>query len=318
MALKSGMAAQLGVKAETTWGTFVAPTRFYPLISESLTEEIDRLESEGIIAGQRVLRSEQWAAGNVDVGGDIQTELYQQGMGALLKACFGAVATTGAGPYTHTFTPGDLTDDHLSVQVGKPDVAGTVQPFSFYGMKVTDWELSIEAGGLVALTTSLIGKQLATSDALVGSGSYGTGAAAPFTFKHATAAIAGGAANVKKLTIKGSNGLDGDRRFIGSEYRAEPLEADLREYGGTADLEFESLTQYNRFRNANEVALVSTISAGAAASLTTTMNVRFDGATPEVDGRGIVQLSAPFKCIGTTTDASAITAVLISNDTTPV
>jgi hypothetical protein len=73
------------------------PTRFYPLISESLTEEIDRLESEGIIAGQRVLRSEQWAAGNVDVGGDIQTELYQQGMGALLKACFGAVATTGAG-----------------------------------------------------------------------------------------------------------------------------------------------------------------------------------------------------------------------------
>lgn len=317
MALKSGMAAQLGVKAETTWGTFVAPTRFYPLISESLTEEIDRLESEGIIAGQRVLRSEQWAAGNVDVGGDIQTELYQQGMGALLKACFGAVATTGAGPYTHTFTPGDLTDDHLSVQVGKPDVAGTVQPFSFYGMKATDWELSIEAGGLVMLTTSLVGKQLATSDALA-TASYGTGAATPFTFKHATASVAGGAANVKKLTIKGSNGLDTDRRFIGSEYRAEPLEADLREYGGTVDLEFESLTQYNRFRNANEVALVSTISAGASASLTTTMNVRFDGATPEVDGRGIVQLSAPYKCIGTTTDASAITAVLISNDTTPV
>ncbi len=317
MAIKSGLAAQLGVKAETTWGTFVAPTRFYPLISESLTEEIDRLESEGIIAGQRVLRSEQWAAGNVDVGGDIQTELYQQGMGALLKACFGAVATTGAGPYTHTFTPGDLTDDHLSVQVGKPDTAGTVQPFSFYGMKVTDWELSIEAGGLVALTTSLVGKQLATSDSLA-TASYGTGAATPFTFKHATASVAGGAANVKKLTIKGSNGLDTDRRFIGSEYRAEPLEADLREYGGTVDLEFESLTQYNRFRNANEVALVSTISAGASASLTTTMNVRFDGSTPEVDGRGVVQLSAPYKCIGTTTDASAITAVLISNDTTPV
>lgn len=317
MAIKSGLAAQLGVKAETTWGTFVAPTRFYPLISESLTEEIDRLESEGIIAGQRVLRSEQWAAGNVDVGGDIQTELYQQGMGALLKACFGAVATTGAGPYTHTFTPGDLTDDHLSVQVGKPDTAGTVQPFSFYGMKVTDWELSIEAGGLVALTTSLVGKQLATSDSLA-TASYGTGAATPFTFKHATASVAGGAANVKKLTIKGSNGLDTDRRFIGSEYRAEPLEADLREYGGTVDLEFESLTQYNRFRNANEVALVSTISAGASASLTTTMNVRFDGSTPEVDGRGIVQLSAPYKCIGTTTDASAITAVLINTDTTPV
>lgn len=317
MAPKSGLAAQLGVKAETTWGTFVAPTRFYPLISESLTEEIDRIESEGIIAGARVLRSEQWAAGNVDVGGDIQTELYQQGMGALLKACFGAVSTSGAGPYTHTFTPGDLTDDHLSVQVGKPDVAGTVQPFSFVGMKVTDWELAMEAGGLVTLSTSLVGKSLATSESLA-TASYGTGAATPFTFKHASATIAGGAANVKKLTISGSNGLDTDRRFIGSEYRAEPLEAELREYGGTVDLEFENLTQYNQFRNANEVALVSTISAGASASLTTTMNVRFDGATPEVDGKGIVQLSAPYKCIGTSTDATAITAVLISNDTTPV
>lgn len=316
MAIKSGLAAQLGVKAETTWGTFVAPTRFYPLISESLTEEIDRLESEGIVTGLRVLNTAQWAAGNVDVGGDIETELYQQGMGALLKACFGAVSTSGAGPYTHTFTPGDLTDDHLSVQVGKPDVAGTVQPFSFSGMKVTDWELSMEAGGLVTLSTSLIGKQLATSDSLA-TASFGTGTATPFTFKHASATIAGGAANVKKLTIQGSNGLDGDRRFIGSEYRAEPLEAELREYGGTVDLEFESLTQMNRFRNATEVALVATISAGASASLTTTMNVRFDGATPEVDGRGIVQLSAPYKCIGSTTDASAITAVLISNDTTP-
>lgn len=316
MALKSGLAAQLGVKAETTWGTFVAPTRFYPLISESLTEEIDRIESEGIVTGLRVLNSAQWAAGNVDVGGDIQTELYQQGMGALLKACFGAVSTSGAGPYTHTFTPGDLTDDHLSVQVGKPDGAGTVQPFSFSGMKVTDWELSMEAGGLVTLSTSLVGKQLATSESLA-TASFGTGAATPFTFKHASATIAGGAANVKKLTISGSNGLDSDRRFIGSEYRAEPLEAELREYSGTVDLEFESLTQMNRFRNATEVALVATISAGASASLTTTMNVRFDGATPEVDGRGIVQLSAPYKCIGSTTDASAITAVLISNDTTP-
>lgn len=316
MALKSGLAAQLGVKAETTWGTFVAPTRFYPLISESLTEDIDRLESEGIVAGARTIRSEQWAAGNVDVGGDIQTELYQQGMGAFLKACFGAVSTSGVGPYTHTFTPGDLTDDHLSVQVGKPDVAGTVQPFSFYGMKVTEWEMSIEAGGLVTLTTSLTGKQLATSDALA-TASFGSGSATPFTFKHATATIAASSANVKKMTIKGSNGLDADRRFIGSEYRAEPLEAELREYGGTVDLEFESLAQYNRFRNATEVALVSTISAGASASLTTTMNVRFDGSTPEVDGRGIVQLSAPYKCIGTATDAAAITAVLVNNDTTP-
>lgn len=316
MGLKSGMVAQLGVKAETTWGTFVAPTRFYPLISESLTEEIDRLESEGIITGRRIITSEQWAAGNVTVSGDIKTELYQQGMGALLKACFGAVSTAGPGPYTHTLTPGDLTDDHLSVQVGKPDVSGTVQPFSFSGMKAGEWELSIDAGGLVALTVSLVGKLLVTSEALA-SASFSTGAATPFTFKHASATVAGAAAKVKKVTIKANNGLDTDRRFIGTEYIDEPLEAEAREYSGTVDLEFESLTMYNRFRNATEFALVVTISAGPAASLTITMNVRLDGSTPEVDGKGIVQLSAPFKVIGTTTDALGITAALINADTTP-
>lgn len=317
MALKSGMVAQLGVKAETTWGTAVTVDRFYPLISESLTEDIERIESEGIMTGRRLLASEQWAAGNVDVGGDIETELYQVGCGALLKSCFGAVSSTTSGsPYSHTFTPGDLSDDHLTVQVGKPDVAGTVQPFTFYGMKVSEWELSIESGGLVTLTTSLVGKQLATNTALA-SASFATGTATPFTFKHASATIAGSAANVKKVTLKGSNGLDADRRFIGSAYRAEPLEADLREYSGTLDLEFESMTHYVRFQNATEFALVVTITAGANASLTITMNVRLDGSTPQVDGKGVVQLSTPYKVIGTTTDALGITAVLVSTDATP-
>lgn len=317
MALKSGLAAQLGIKAETTFGTFVAPTRFHPLISESISEEIERIESEGIVAGRRILASAQWAPGNVTVAGDIQTELFQQGMGALLKQCFGAVSTSGSDPYTHTLTPGDLDDDSLSLQVGIPDVAGTVQPFSVAGVKVTDWELSVDAGGLVMLSTSIVGQSLVTSEALA-TASFGSGGVTPFTFKHASATVAGGAANVKKLTLSGSNGLDTDRRFIGSATISQPLEAELREYTGVVDLEFESLTHMNRFRNGTEVALVATISAGASASLTITTNVRFDGATPEVDGKGVVQLSTPFKCVAPTTDASAITAVLINSDATPV
>lgn len=317
MALKSGMAGQLAIKAESTYGTFVAPDRFYPIISESLTEEIDRMEAEGNVAGQRVLTSVQWAPGNVSIAGDIQTELYQQGTGALLKACFGTVVTAGAGPYTHTFSPGDLDDDSLSLQVGVPDVAGTVQPFSFAGVKVTDWELQVEAGGLVMLSTSVVAQSLVTSESLV-TASYGTGTATPFTFKHASATIAGSAANVKSLTLSGSNGLDTDRRFIGSALMAQPLEAELREYSGTVELEFESLTHLNRFRSGTEAAMVLTITAGASASLVVTMNARFDGSTPEVDGRGIVQMSSPFKCIASSTAASAITAVLTNADSTPV
>lgn len=316
MGLRSGMLAQVGLKTESTWGTAVTVDRFTPLVSESVTEEIERMESEGIVPGARVLRSAQWAAGNVEISGDVGFELYQQGVGLWFRHMFGAVSTTGAGPYTHTFTPGDLTDDSFTLQIGKPDVSGTVQPFTYAGCSITEWELAAKAGELVTLGVSIVGKSLATGTALA-TASFGTGSGTPFTFVHSSVTVGGSAANVKEITLKGTNGLADDRRFIGSSAIAQPLEEELREYSGELVLEFESLTQMNYFRNATENALVLAISAGASASVTITTNVRWDGSTPEVDGRGIVELKAPFKCVGSSTDASAITAVMINSDSTP-
>lgn len=316
MALKSGLAAQFGIKTETTWGTPVTVDRFYPIVSFAVAEQIARMESAGIIAGARVARSAQWAAGNVDIEGDVGMELYQQGTGLLFRHMFGGVSTSGAGPYTHTFTPGDLTDDYFTAQGGIPDVSGTVQPFTFAGCKVASWELAVAAGELVTLGLTVRGKSLATGTSLA-SASFGSGSGTPFTFKHASVAIGGSAANVKGISLKGDNGLDTDRRFIGSEYIAEPLEADLRSYTGELDLEFESLTQMNLFRNGTENALVLTIDAGSAAKCVITTNVRYDGSTPELNGRGLTQLKVPVKCVGASTDAGAITAVLTNSDATP-
>lgn len=316
MALKSGLAAQVGLKTETTWGTAVAVDRFTPLISESMTEKIERLESAGIAPGARVLRSGQWATGNVEVSGDLGFELYQQGMGLWFRHMFGAVSTSGAGPYTHTFTPGDMSDDHFTLQIGKPDVAGTVQPFTFSGCKVTEWELAAKAGELVTLGVSVVGKDLATGTSLA-TASYGAGSGLPFSFAHASVTVGGSAAYVKEITLKGSNGLAVDRRGIGSAYIKEPLEAELRAYEGEMVCEFESLTQMNLFRNGTENALVLTIDAGSAAKCVITTNVRYDGSTPEVQGRGVTELKVPFKCLGPSTDAGAITAVLTNSDATP-
>lgn len=317
MALPSGLAAQIGIKTESTWGTAVTVDRFAPLVSESLTEKIARMESGGIIAGARALRSAQWAAGNVDISGSIGLELYQQGMGLWFRHMFGALSTSGAGPYTHTFTPGDLTDDHFTCQIGKPDVSGTVQPFTFTGCKIMGWELAAKAGELVTLGLDVVGKSLATGTSLA-TASIASGAGTPFTFKHAAVTIAGGAANVKGITMKGVNGLAvDDRRFLGSEFIKEPLEAELREYTAELDMEFESLTQMNYFRNGTENALVLTIDAGSTAKCVITTNVRYDGSSPEVQGRGLTQLKVPVKCIGPSTDAGAITAVLTNSDSTP-
>lgn len=315
MTLASGLAAQAGIKLpESAYGTYTAPDTFLPLVSESVNRKIDRMESKGILAGARTWRSSQWAPGNVTVAGAVQFELDSLSIGKFLKASFGTVATSGSGPYTHTFTPGDLADDFFTLQIGRPDVAGTVQPFSYTGCQVDQWEIACAVGQFATMGISIVGQQGTTSQTLVAA-SYSSGLV-PIPFTTTAITIAGVAANVKKVSLKGDNKLAKDRRFLGSATISQPLESDLREYTGQLDMEFESLTNINRFFNGTESAMVITFTSGSQ-SLAITTNVRYDGDTPNVTNRGITQLTLPVKCVGPTTDASAITAVFTSSEATP-
>lgn len=132
MGIPSGLGASVGYASETVYGQPVTVTRFHPLVEESIANENERLESDGIIAGARVLRSEQWKPGNITVGGDLGFELFEQGMGVLFEHMLGSVtSSTTGGVATHTFTPGDLTSKSLTIQVGRPTVTGTVIPFTY-------------------------------------------------------------------------------------------------------------------------------------------------------------------------------------------
>lgn len=144
--------AQIGFAQEATYGVRVAPTRFYPVHEPDLNYEIERLESEGVIAGADVIGTDQWNGGPVTVGGDVGFELYQDFAGLLFKHMFGTVVTTGAGPYTHTFTPGSIDDLSLCIQLGIPPVLGSaVIPVEFTGCKITDWELACSADEIATL-----------------------------------------------------------------------------------------------------------------------------------------------------------------------
>src|SRR4051812_46549580 len=106
MPLASGIGGQFGFAEEVTYGTFVAPARFLEINSASVKFERERIESQGIRAGRRVLH--RWAPGVQRVAGDVEMEMAPQGFAQLWKHILGAVSTAGANPYTHTLTPGDL------------------------------------------------------------------------------------------------------------------------------------------------------------------------------------------------------------------
>lgn len=246
MAFYSGIGAQLGIAAESVYGTFVAPTRFLPFTSESLKLEEQRNETKSLRSGQRIQRSDQWAAGRNNPAGGLEFEIGNKGFGLLFKHMLGAVATTadGAG-YRHRCTIGSLYGLGLSAQVGRPAVNGDVVPFSYIGTKISGWEIEQAFGGDGFPTLKL--DTVATSE----SQDEDLGAAsAPaetevFHFTGMTLAISGyvpGA--VDSFSVKGVTPLATERYGPGSRDRREPLENKRREISGEIVGEFENGTTW--------------------------------------------------------------------------
>ncbi|MBM3659475.1 MAG: hypothetical protein FJW95_08205 [Actinobacteria bacterium] len=369
MSLKSGLAAQWGFKAESSWGVPVVVDTFLPLISETLTTEVERLESAGILAGRRVATSDQWGPGRKKVTGGVQTELFNKSVATLFQHFMG----DSSSPYT----PGDLDGYGLTVQIGTPDVSGTVQPRTFSGCKVVGWELACNEGAIATLGIDLVGVReilvrtvtdgvttnastsitsasaAFTSDdvgkpisgtnipagatiasvtsataATLSAAASGAGTGITFTigvalasasyasglkpvkFTGGSVTIGGSSAKVTQAKLSAKNGLNTERFFLGQDVTSEPLEADLREYMMTLDVELTDLTQYRRYLNGTEHAVVLTFTDSAGLSLAITTNVRFDGKTPYVSGRGLVTQSIPMKCVASGADSTAISIAL--------
>lgn len=316
MAYPSGLAAQLGIAEEITYGTFVAPARFHEFISESIKFDRKRIASKAIRAGRRTLH--RWAAGTQKVQGSIVLEVAAQGFGLLFKHLFGGIVTTGTNPYTHTFTPGTLTGKSLSMQVGKPDDGGVVRSHSYLGCKLTGAELRARIDEYAQMTVNVYGAHEDTGQTL-GVASY-PATLSPFVFTSGSVTLAGSGFDVKEFTLSLQNALALERFFVKAttpERPKEPLENGLMAITGNLMAEYVDLTAYNRFVAGTEAALVLSFNAGASAQLNITMNVRFDGETPVVDGRDLLTQPLPFVAVSSTSDAAAITAVLINADSTP-
>lgn len=186
MSLQSALAAQLGFASESTVGTPVAPDLFVPVVSATITPKFDRVESEAIIAGRRVVDSDMWTLGNQTVDGSIGLELYNRGLSRLFTHMFGGKATTGSGPYTHTFTPGDLDGKALTIQQGIPSTDGIVNPYTARGCKIPSWELAWSQGAIPTLGIDIAGMGIEIGSRVVTDGVTADGDA---TVTSATAAF---------------------------------------------------------------------------------------------------------------------------------
>ncbi len=306
--MPGGATGQVGFKTEVTPGTGVVVDTFMPFLSEGIKQNIEYLDTQTISA-RRVLRLTKRGMNKVE--GSLSTELPNVDIATIFKHMFGAVVTTGAGPYVHTYTPGDLTGDSLTIQVGRPATDGTVHPFTYAGCKVADWSIDCAIGEIAKLDLSIVGMSETTATGLA-SASYDS-TWEPFVFTEASLTVAGSpVATVKSVNLSGNNAVE-TRHRLGSANGLQPLEIGLRDYSGSVVTDFDSLTHYNLFVNGTESAMVLTFDNGTD-DLVITCNVQFTGETPEVGGFDLLEQSLPFRCISSTSDAAAITAVLTNTE----
>lgn len=317
MASPSGLNAQLGFAAETTYGTAVTVTRFVPFMNESIDAVPDFLESEGIIAGQQILNSNQWTHGVWRIGGDIAMEMLTRQHGLFLHHALGSITTSSsAGTSTHTITPGDLGGLGLTIQKGVPSGNGTVQPFTYAGVKIASWEMALAASQNATFGLSVVAQTFTTGTALA-TATYST-VGAPFSFASGSFTLASSSLCVRSARIGGDNMLDTDRVCIGHNYIEEPVPSEYREFTGEMELEFPDLVHYNRFVAGTEGTLNLLLSNGTS-SIRAVGNVRTDAYPVTVNDRGLVVSTASFKCTASVVgnNGSALTLTYVTADTTP-
>jgi hypothetical protein len=308
------------VATEGTYGTYAAPTRSYEMVNETMKLKVERIDSKGLRAGRRM--SGKWAPGKRSATGDVGLEFSALGMGLLMQHCLGADNITGpvSTVYTHTCTVADLPVG-FTMQIGKPDITGTVQPFTYTGCRVTAWELSMKAGELLMIKPTIVAQNEITTQGLV---SFTDPAVQLLTFAGATLTAGGTTVAVSDFTFKGDNHLDAARfRLVGAATPKQPLENAFRDYTGTATADFESLVQYNHYVAADELSLVATFvgavipgGGGANYQVVITSNVRYDpDMTPVVPGPSLLTQPIGFSVIGSgATDLAALSVVITNLD----
>jgi hypothetical protein len=147
----------MGIAHESTQGTYIAPTKFFPIRSETLTYQQDtqwRRVIRGLADNLGAIK------GNSHVEGNIVMELMEDALPYFLYASHCSVVKTGTGPWTYTTTP-----THTATGTTKAGMSITIVragvTFAYVGCVVSGIEFGVDNGTPIA-TISIIGMDEAT------------------------------------------------------------------------------------------------------------------------------------------------------------
>jgi hypothetical protein len=307
MAIGSGLGAQLGISAESSYGVFAAPTKFIEFTKESLALKKTTAQSAGIAAGRLLPLSSRRVLTRKEVQGSLEMEIANKGMGVILQQLMGTSVTpvqqgvTTA--YLQTHTLASVAGKSLTIQKGVPLTTGTVTDKTLVGCKITSGEFACGVGEMLTGSFEIDGKDCDESQTLAVA-SYSN--MSPFHFGQM--ALKTGAYGtetaldgIRKVSVKVERPQDVERFYANqASLKKEPIENDQVKITGTLETDYVATTLDDLHTSDGATSLVWEFVGPLIASTfyetfrITLPAIRLDEGPPVVDGFGVIKPSFNF------------------------
>lgn len=288
----------MGIGLESTRGTAVTPVDFLPCTSLDGEDATDVLQDNGMRASMATAYGA--VKGTTTASYSIEGDVFVDTIGYLLAAIFGSRATTGAGPYIHTFslnnnqsqagqTPSYTITDYQGLQARRY----TQATCSSVGLRLSAQEL---------FTHSAAFTSIATTTTTTPTPSFGT--LSPIAGWAGTINLAGSAnALLEDLDLTFSRNVTPVHTVSGQSNPVQIWSGPLS-VSGRANFLAADETEFTRYLGVTTPALVVTLAQGSASLAVTMSKVVYTSAKVE-RGDDFTQVSVQFDALANTTDAGA-------------
>lgn len=300
MAIGSGLGSQFGISAESTYGTYVAPTKFIRARSYNIDRVASRVQGMGISTGQLGPLSSQYVETTVAGTGSVAFDVQNRGLGLMFASLTGTTATPAqAGTwsaYTTTFPIADNYGKFHTIQLGAPYRSGTVLAHSLSGAKCTGAEFSCAVDGLLAASFSFDGKTFSKAQSLATASYTSTDVfrGSQMTLKAGAYSSESAVSGVRSVGMSFSRPMDVSDYTAGSSgAKSEPVMNGLFDITATIEADWLAVATFQDLAHGTTATSLVWQFTGATIASTyvdtfriTLPSVTFEPATQGVDGPG--------------------------------
>ena len=325
MAIGSGLGASFGISAESTYGTYVAPARWWPGTQFFVKPEIAKTPVQGLAAGRLGPGIDEVITGKSGTGqwqGQIPTNKF----GLLASNLMGTAPTPAQQAatiaYLQAYTVADNFGKYLTAQVGEPLTSGTVVPYTGTGGKVTSLELASDVNGVLTGTVDMAFQNVVDTQSLSAPSYTAYGVHNSLVVKLGTFNSEAAITGVRSASVKLEREMDTDRPGLPGAYPEPIMTGQGFKVSGTINPDFVAKADFaDRFLAGTSAALVLEWTGTLIASTYYNMvrvrcpKVYFRDAVPGVDGPDVVKGSVAFEAFFDVTNGKG-SVEYMSTDTT--